>query len=41
VMRADVRVETAGLIGTDIDEAARGLPSVFLKALRQGLNGLL
>ena len=24
-----------------IDEAARALPSVFLKALRQGLNGLL
>ena len=29
------------LIWTPIDEAARGLPSVFLKALRQGLNSLL
>ncbi len=29
------------LIWTDIDEAARSLPSVFLKALRAGLNGLL
>ena len=29
------------LIWTPFDEAARALPSVFLKALRQGLNGLL
>ena len=39
VMRAEGAGE--GLIWTPIDEAARALPSVFLKALRQGLNGLL
>ena len=39
VMRADGAA--ADLIWTPIDEAARSLPSVFLKALRQGLNGLL
>jgi len=39
VMRA--RGAGEGLIWTPIDEAARALPSVFLKALRQGLNGLL
>jgi A/G-specific adenine glycosylase len=39
VMRAEG--EAAGLIWTPVDEAARALPSVFLKALRQGLNGLL
>ena len=39
VMQAEGAAE--GLIWTPIDEAARSLPSVFLKALRQGLNGLL
>ena len=39
VMRAEGPAES--LIWTPIDEAARSLPSVFLKALRQGLNGLL
>ena len=39
VMRADGAAPD--LIWTPIDEAARSLPSVFLKALRQGLNGLL
>jgi A/G-specific adenine glycosylase len=39
VMRAEGAAEE--LIWTPVDEAARGLPSVFLKALRQGLNGLL
>jgi A/G-specific adenine glycosylase len=39
VMRADG--DAPDLIWTPIDEAARALPSVFLKALRQGLNGLL
>ncbi len=39
VMRAEGEAE--GLIWTPVDDAARALPSVFLKALRQGLNGLL
>jgi A/G-specific adenine glycosylase len=39
VMRADG--PAPDLIWTPLDEAARSLPSVFLKALRQGLNGLL
>lgn len=39
VMRADGAAPD--LIWTPIDQAARSLPSVFLKALRQGLNGLL
>ena len=39
VMRA--KGDAPGMIWTPIDEAARSLPSVFLKALRQGLNGLL
>jgi A/G-specific adenine glycosylase len=39
VMRAEGAAE--GLIWTPVEEAARALPSVFLKALRQGLNGLL
>ena len=39
VMRA--KGEAPRLIWTPIDEAANALPSVFLKALRQGLNGLL
>ena len=39
VMRAEGSAED--LIWTPIDEAARALPSVFLKALRQGLNSLL
>jgi A/G-specific adenine glycosylase len=39
VMRAEGGAD--GLEWTPIDEAARALPSVFLKALRQGLNGLL
>ena len=39
VMRAEGAAPD--LIWTSIDEAARSLPSVFLKALRQGLNGLL
>jgi A/G-specific adenine glycosylase len=39
VMRAEGEAE--GLIWIPVDEAARALPSVFLKALRQGLNGLL
>jgi A/G-specific adenine glycosylase len=39
VMRAEG--EADGLIWTPVDDAARALPSVFLKALRQGLNGLL
>ncbi len=39
VMRAEG--EADGLIWTPVDEATRALPSVFLKALRQGLNGLL
>jgi A/G-specific adenine glycosylase len=39
VMRAEGEAED--LIWTPVDEAARALPSVFLKALRQGLNGLL
>ena len=38
VMRAEGAAPD--LIWTPIDEAARSLPSVFLKALRQGLNGL-
>ena len=44
VMRAEGATPIAGqqaLIWTPIDEAARALPSVFLKALRQGLNSLL
>jgi A/G-specific adenine glycosylase len=39
VMRAEGAAPD--LIWVSIDEAARSLPSVFLKALRQGLNGLL
>ena len=39
VMRGEGAAES--LIWTPVDEAARALPSVFLKALRQGLNGLL
>jgi A/G-specific adenine glycosylase len=39
VMRAEGQAD--GLIWTPVEEAARALPSVFLKALRQGLNGLL
>jgi A/G-specific adenine glycosylase len=39
VLRADG--PAPDLIWTPVDEAARALPSVFLKALRQGLNGLL
>jgi A/G-specific adenine glycosylase len=39
VMRAEG--EADDLIWTPVEEAARALPSVFLKALRQGLNGLL
>lgn len=39
VMRAEG--EADGLIWIPAEQAARGLPSVFLKALRQGLNGLL
>ncbi len=39
VMRAEGMAQ--GLIWTPIDAAARALPSVFLKALRQGLNSLL
>jgi A/G-specific adenine glycosylase len=39
VMRAEG--SAPNLIWTPIDDAARALPSVFLKALRQGLNGLL
>jgi A/G-specific adenine glycosylase len=42
VMRAETGAGAApDLIWLSIDEAARSLPSVFLKALRQGLNGLL
>ena len=42
VMRAEAATGAdADLIWTPIDEAARSLPSVFLKALRAGLNGLL
>jgi A/G-specific adenine glycosylase len=41
VARTAAASETPDLIWTPIDEAARALPSVFLKALRQGLNGLL
>ena len=42
VMRAEAKAGAApGLIWVSIEEAARSLPSVFLKALRQGLNGLL
>jgi A/G-specific adenine glycosylase len=42
VMRAEVGAGVASdLIWTPIDDAARSLPSVFLKALRAGLNGLL
>jgi A/G-specific adenine glycosylase len=43
VMRAEGATDglAEGLIWTPIDEAARALPSVFLKALRQGLNALL
>ncbi len=41
VMRATARAETPGFIWLPIAEAAEGLPSVFLKALRQGVNGLL
>ncbi len=44
VMRAKGAAPMAGeqaLIWTPVDEAARALPSVFLKALRQGLNSLL
>jgi A/G-specific adenine glycosylase len=39
VMRAEGVADD--LIWTPIDKAARALPSVFLKALRQGLNSLL
>jgi A/G-specific adenine glycosylase len=39
VMRAEGSGE--GLIWTPITDAARSLPSVFLKALKQGLNRLL
>jgi A/G-specific adenine glycosylase len=39
VMRAEGEAED--LIWMPADQAARALPSVFLKALRQGLNGLL
>jgi len=42
VMRAEAGAGAgADLIWVSIDEAARSLPSVFLKALRAGLNGLL
>jgi A/G-specific adenine glycosylase len=42
VMRADAVAGAApDLIWVSIDEAARSLPSVFLKALRAGLNSLL
>jgi A/G-specific adenine glycosylase len=42
VMRAEAAAGAGGdLVWVDIDEAARSLPSVFLKALRAGLNGLL
>ncbi len=42
VMRAEAPPGAApALIWVSIDEAARSLPSVFLKALRAGLNGLL
>jgi A/G-specific adenine glycosylase len=41
VMRARVKAQTPGLIWLPIAEAADGLPSVFLKALRQGVNALL
>jgi A/G-specific adenine glycosylase len=42
VMRAEAAAGAGQeLIWTPIDEAARSLPSVFLKALRAGLNGLL
>ncbi len=41
VFRAAAPGEAPGLIWAPIDEAAASLPSVFLKALRQGLNGLL
>ena len=41
-MRAEAAPGAApNLLWTSIDEAARSLPSVFLKALRAGLNGLL
>jgi A/G-specific adenine glycosylase len=42
VMRAEAGPGAgADLIWVSIDEASRSLPSVFLKALRAGLNGLL
>jgi A/G-specific adenine glycosylase len=42
VMRAEAHAEAGeGLIWTSLDEAARSLPSVFLKAFRIGLNGLI
>ncbi|MDB5461428.1 MAG: mutY, partial [Caulobacteraceae bacterium] len=42
VLRAEAAAGASQeLIWTPIDEAARSLPSVFLKALRAGLNGLL
>jgi len=37
VLRAEVAGEVEGAIWTPVDEAAHGLPSVFLKALRAGL----
>jgi A/G-specific adenine glycosylase len=41
VMRAETDADVEGAVWTPQAEAGQGLPSVFLKALRQGLNGLL
>jgi A/G-specific adenine glycosylase len=41
VLRAEVDESAAGTLSTPIDQASAGLPSVFLKALRAGVNGLL
>ena len=41
VFRAETAGEVPGAIWTSAGEASGGLPSVFLKALRAGMNGLL
>jgi A/G-specific adenine glycosylase len=41
VWRGDAAAASQGLVWTPVDEAARALPSVFLKALRAGLTQLL
>ena len=41
ILRAEARQEIEGALWTPLAEAGEGLPSVFLKALRQGVQALL